>query len=320
MTKDIASESGRGCQLGQGRPARRGSPMSLGAGTRASEGAAAGPHRRLSLIFLLLASSICPLSGALARAQSFLSPLRPDPRIRVVPYRADAVYRLRGYVGYQIDITFAPGERFVGLGIGDAKDVAFAADANHLFLKPKAARVATNLTVLTNRRTYLFDYKVRPQPPDPTGADVIYALRFEYPGALLAAGAQARRRVDEDLAAARRTRPRNYDYWYCGDPSLKPIAAWDDGVQTTLVFGAHTELPAVFALSRDGSESLVNFNVRAGRIVVQRVTRRLILRRGRLAGCIVDRGFTGGGERLASGTLAPDVERAVRRPGARVQP
>ncbi|MGH8297100.1 MAG: TrbG/VirB9 family P-type conjugative transfer protein, partial [Steroidobacteraceae bacterium] len=113
---------------------------------------------------------------------------------------------------------------------------------------------------------------------------------------------------------------RNDDYWYRGDPSLKPVAAWDDGVETTLVFGAHTALPAVFASNGDGSESLVNFDVQAGRIVVQRVARRLIVRRGKRVGCIVDRDFTGGGERLASGTIAPDVKRLVRKAGPRVEP
>jgi type IV secretion system protein VirB9 len=137
--------------------------------------------RRHPLIGLLVACGICCLAAAPARAQAFLSTLRPDPRIRVVPYRADAVYRLRGYIGYQIDLTFAPGERFVGLGVGDAKGVTFAAEANHLFLKPRAARVATNLTVITDRRTYLFDYEAGPRPPDRSGADVLYALRFEYP-------------------------------------------------------------------------------------------------------------------------------------------
>ena len=91
-------------------------------------------------------------------------------------------------------------------------------------------------------------------------------------------------------------------------------------MQTTLVFGAHAELPAVFALNEDGSESLVNFDVHAGRVVVQRVARRLVLRRGKLVGCIVDRAFTGSGTRLASGTIAPNVERLVRRPGERVGP
>lgn len=263
---------------------------------------------------------ICCLGSALARSQPSPATLQPDPRIRVAPYRPDAIYRLRGYVGYQIDITFAPGERFTGLGVGDSKGITFAAEANHLFLKPRAARVATNLTVLTNRRTYLFDYEAQQSRPDPSGADVIYALRFEYPQAPIRTAARSRQQVETDLAAARSARPRNYDYWYCGDPSLKPVAASDDGVETTLVFGTHAELPAVFASNEDGSESLVNFNVLAGRIVVQRVVRRLIVRRGRLAGCIVDRAFKGGGQRLSSGTIAPNVERVTRRGGGGVGP
>lgn len=266
--------------------------------------------KRPSTSWLLLAIACFAIFPA--GAQPLQDALRPDPRIRVVPYRADAVYRLRGYVGYQIDITFAPGERFVGLGVGDSKGVTFATDANHLFLKPRAAHVETNLTVLTNRHTYLFDYQAAPQRPDPSGADVIYALRFEYPEVGVDQAASRKRQVARDLAAVRSFRPRNTDYWYCGDPSLKPAAAWDDGVQTTLVFGARTELPAVFALNEDGSESLVNFDVQAGRMVVQRVARRLILRRGKLAGCIVDRAFTGAGERLSSGTLSPRVERVTR--------
>lgn len=263
---------------------------------------------------------ICCLTAAFVAMQPARAASLPDPRIRVVFYRADTVYRLRGYVGYQIDITFAPGERFAGLGVGDSKGVTFASDGNHLFLKPRAAHVATNLTVLTDRRTYLFDYEADPAPPDPSGADVIYALRFEYAQVPMRGGSRERRRVEADLVAAQSARARNYDYWYCGAPSLKPIAAWDDGVQTTLVFGAHTELPAVFASNEDGSESLVNFAVQAGRIVVQRVVRRLIVRRGQLAGCIVDRAFVGGGERLSSGTIAPDVQRMTRRAGGGVEP
>ena len=276
--------------------------------------------KRRSPFLSMSAWCLCCLAATVVRAQALQAALRPDPRIRVVPYRMDAVYRLRGYVGYQIDITFAPRERFVGLGVGDSKGVTFASEANHLFLKPRAARVATNLTVLTNRRTYLFDYETQPRPPDPSGADVIYALRFEYPAAPVRVASRERRQVEIDLETARNVRPRNYDYWYCGDPSLKPAAAWDDGVQTTLVFGAHSELPAIFALNQDGSESLVNSDVQADRIVIQRVTRRLLLRRGKLAGCIVDRAFAGGGERLSSGTIAPNVGRVTRRDVREVEP
>jgi hypothetical protein len=41
----------------------------------------------------------------------------------------------------------------------------------------------------------------------------------------------------------------------------------------------------------------------------------LILRRGNLAGCVVNKGFTGSGERLKSNTVSEDIQREVR--GAR---
>lgn len=266
---------------------------------------------------------LCILAGAVTAHAHGLRPARApvadDPRIRVVAYSPDRIYRLHGYAGYQIDVQFAPDEHFVGAGVGDAKGVAFASAANHLFIKPRAAHVATNLTVLTNRRTYLFDYTASPTSPPRDGPDVIYSLRFEYPRTATRTSAALRRRVriKGDLLAAERSAPRNYDYWYCGAPSLKPRAAWDDGVETYLVFGSRAELPAVFVRNADGSESLVNFDMRGADMVIQRVARRFVLRRGALTGCVVNRAFTGSGRRLASGTLSPDVRRVTRRGASR---
>ena len=66
------------------------------------------------------------------------TPEQADARIRALVYAPDAVYRLKGYVGYQIDLEFEPGETFVGLGTGDldsmaAKRLAFslAKDSAH---------------------------------------------------------------------------------------------------------------------------------------------------------------------------------------------
>jgi type IV secretion system protein VirB9 len=235
----------------------------------------------------------------------------PDPRIRVAPYAADEVYRLRGYAGYQIDLEFEPGESFVGLGAGDLESLAFAAQANHLFLKPRAAGVDTNLTVLTNRRTYHFDYSAAEHRPDPGTLDVIYALRFVYlpPEHAPEVSVDSTERRLADASAARW---HNREYGYRGSPQLKPESAWDDGVQTRLRFGARSELPALFVRNDDGSESLLNFTVEADEVIVHRVARQFVVRRGRLEGCIVNQGFTGAGERLHSGTVAPDVERATR--------
>jgi len=234
-----------------------------------------------------------------------------DSRIRMFVYAADEVYRLKGYVGYQIDVEFEPGETFVGLGTGDLDSLTFAAQDNHLFLKPKAGGVDTNLTVLTTRRTYHFDYAVSERRPDPAFGDVIYVLRFSYPAQPSVPIAE---RVEHSLAAAGEARWHNLNYGYRGSPPLKPSATWDDGVQTHLKFGPQQELPAIFVRNDDGSESLVNFTIDAGDIVVHRVSRQFTVRRGRLEGCIVNEGFTGSGEWLDSGTVAPAVKRVTRDP------
>ena len=244
-----------------------------------------------------------------AQAEIVPAPGPADPRVRNAPYDVEQIYRLKGFAGYQIDLEFEPGESFVGLGAGDIEAVSFFAQDNHLFLKPKAAKVATNLTVLTNRRHYQFSYVAGTQQPRTDERDVIFALRFTYPPAK---GAAAAGRIEADLQNAAAARPQNGDYWYCGSPVLRPVFAADDGVHTRLRFAANADLPALFVRNEDASESLLNYSMEGGDVVVHRVARRFIVRRGRLTGCIVNQGFAGGGVRLGSGTVAPAVERRVQ--------
>jgi type IV secretion system protein VirB9 len=254
---------------------------------------------RLSVSCAALAVSLMALAAA------------PDPRLRTVIYDADEIFRLAAYVGYQIDVEFEAGERFVGLGAGDVEGVTFAAQANHLFLKPKAAGTRTNLTVLTNRRAYHFDYRTSAGAPDPSGADVLYVLRFLYADAATPRASRPAESAPLPIEAPA-DQPRNNDYWYCGREELAPLSAWDDGVQTHLRFDPRRELPAVFVRNDDGSESLLNFHIANGELIAHQLARRFIVRRGGLVGCIVNRGFVGSVGRPSSGTLTPEVERRTR--------
>ncbi len=233
-----------------------------------------------------------------------------DARIRVVIYAADEVYRLRGYVGYQIDLEFEPGEAFIGLGAGDLESLTFAAQQNHLFIKPRAGGAHTNITVLTTHRTYHFEYSTVERLPDPALGDVTYVLRFVYPEQHPDRVAAA---VEHELTSSPKSRRRNLDYLYRGSAQLKPVSAWDDGVQTRLRFDAHDDLPAIFLRNDDGSESLLNFSVDADELIVHRVARQMTVRRGGLRGCILNQSYTGSGQRLDSGTVAPAVERTTRQ-------
>lgn len=265
-----------------------------------------GAARRILFLMLLVpigmqAATIPPRGGT-------------DPRVRIVAYNPDDVVRLQGFVGYQIHIEWAPGEEFVNLGAGDVGGFDIGAERNHFFIKPKQERVATNVTVLTTRRAYHFDYRVQRAPRDPDrAADLVYSIRFTYPDdeAREASEAGRQRLIDERLRADP-GRPRQTDYWYCGAPSLRPVTAYDDGVQTRLKFGARAEFPAIFVRNDDASESLLNFTVERDEVVIHRVARQFILRRGQFVGCIVNRSFNGGGERLPTGTTVPGVHRQTR--------
>lgn len=232
-----------------------------------------------------------------------------DSRVRTVRYDPDQIYRLQAHVGYQIELEFESGETVTGEGAGDLEGVAVAAYGNHVFLKPKAADVRTNLTIATNRRNYRFHYIVSADAPDLTVDEVMFVVRFIYPLQVVDGGPPMQERIDEAFAASERQRIRNVDYWYCGHASVRPTAASDDGVHTRIRFDARSELPALFVRNDDGSESLLNFSIDSGDVVVHRVARRFIVRRGRLAGCIVNQAFVGPGVRLESGTTAPSVVR-----------
>ncbi len=246
-----------------------------------------------------------------------------DSRIRVVAYDPDEVLRINGFVGYQVHFQFAPGEEFINLGAGDRDGIDVAKEANHLFIKPRVERVGTNITLLTNRRAYHLHYTAYRRIPNDPRDDLIFSIRFVYP-ADEAREAQARREKEErearaiaaamalELAAAQR--PQNQAYEFCGAESLKPVSASDDGVQTRLRFAARAEIPAIFLKNDDGTESLVNFNVDRDEIVLHRIARNWVLRRGQLVGCVRNQAFEGGGLRLDTGTVHPGVQRATRDP------
>jgi type IV secretion system protein VirB9 len=233
-----------------------------------------------------------------------------DPRIRSALYSPDEVYRLYGSVGFHLDLEFEADETFASLSGGDLEGLTYSAHGNVLTLKPKVAYTQMNLSVTTNKRRYYFEYSASARRPNPDIAPVMYAVRFSYPPPHLSGdGLTDEQRVQLELTRARQNRARNTDYWFCGDKAVQPIGASDDGIQTRLTFAAHSELPALFVRNDDGTESLLNFSIEEGDVLIHRVAARFIVRRGHVTGCIVNKGFAGTGDRLKSGTVAPDVMR-----------
>lgn len=204
-----------------------------------------------------------------------------EGRILQLPYRDDEVVAVRGHVGYALELELQPGERVMNVAAGNLSAIEVGVEANHVFLKPRQAPQRTNVTVVTDRRTYRLDYAVDPERNAAT-SPYIYALVFDYPPA---PAPVAPPRADPAPSPS-----WNGDYWYCGPAELRPTEAFDDGARTYIRFAPATEFPVTYVADATGGERLVNSHVAGDWIIVHQTARRLVLRRGVLAGCLDNRG------------------------------
>lgn len=258
---------------------------------------------RRSIIFLLLAA----LSAAVPAAAAVVpSPSSSDRRVRVVEYAPDQVVLLNATLGYAIAIQYDAGERLESVSVGNSIDWQLVPNkqANILFVKPVHAAPATNMTVVTNLRIYHFELRSRKSsgPHDP---NVIFALRFDYPAPAMA-------QVDDAAPAGPAViNQANASYTYDGSSLILPVRVFDDGVQTYFLFPPNIDLPAIFAVDRDGKEVTVNVANREGYLVVDRLAQAFVLRRGTEVTRIANDGFAA--SQAIETTLRPRDERARRQ-------
>jgi type IV secretion system protein VirB9 len=239
--------------------------------------------RRLMINLALSVPLVAGLAAAPASAQTSGAassgvprPSPGDPRIRTVLYSPNEVVELRGHFGYQMLIEFAEDERIENVSIGDslAWQVTPNRRANLLFLKPIERDIATNMTVVTNLRRYAFELTARAasSPMDPT---IIYTVRFQYPQ-----DAPKVLEIAPPAGAPPAADQLNFGYSFEGSKAILPARVFDDGRQTFFQWPDQTPTPAVFALGADGKESVVNFSVRNGYLVVSQTGPAFVLRHG----------------------------------------
>ena len=201
---------------------------------------------------------LCALS---VRAESIPRGSVTDDRVKMLVYSANEVYRLVAYYGYQIDIQIADNEEIKTIAAGDSVGWQIVAAGQHIFIKPMASLARTNLSVVTNKRTYIFDLISR-QPSE--HRDITYLVRFRYP--------QNDSVTSLVTSAVGKDGPNfNLDYKMSGSKNLQPLHVFDDGQFTYFEFDSHRELPAIFVVGSDGKESLVNYRVEGQYVVVERL-------------------------------------------------
>ena len=212
---------------------------------------------RLAVLVLAL------LAAGPATGQVRPQPGAGDPRLQTVEFRPDQVVQLQAAPGYQLSVEFAPDERIENVALGDsgAWQVTANRRGDRLFVKPIQAGISTNMTVVTDVRTYAFDLA----PLSGPASDMAYTVRFNYPKPAT---------TEPDLPVA----PVAGRYRLRGTKSLRPSAISDDGVHTYIEWPASVALPAVYALDGRGRQMLVNGMMRDGTFVIDSIASHLVFR------------------------------------------
>lgn len=132
--------------------------------------------RKFILYFGLFVFSYIPLSYAYIDDLAVTS----DNRIKTYIYNPNEVFLLVVHTGFQSHIEFAKGEEIETISMGDSYAWKITPLANRLFIKPLERNIRTNMTILTNRRTYQFDI-VAKELEGEDDPNLVYVVRFYYP-------------------------------------------------------------------------------------------------------------------------------------------
>jgi len=103
-----------------------------------------------------------------------------DSRIKTYIYNPNEVYLMVVHYGFQSQIEFSKGEEVKTISLGDAYAWKITPLENRLFIKPMEKNIRTNMTILTNKRSYQFDI-VAKELDGEDDQDLVYVVRFYYP-------------------------------------------------------------------------------------------------------------------------------------------
>jgi type IV secretion system protein VirB9 len=262
-----------------------------------------------------------------------------DKHLQVVPFTTDVI-AVQGEIGIMSVIHFGDGEVIKDYGMGDKSAWNVKFDGNQIAFVPKAEQGDTNMYVVTNRHKYWFSIAMTAGKYPVVGADeedtkkgrakvrqvlpTTWQLDLQYPvaeqqrvaakdPAMLAT--KAKRNIETAFERAKREGRLDADYGYIGDDELLPTAAYNNGEMTYLVFAPTVALPTVYEKDADGTETRVGKHMEGDMMVIHTVARKLIIRRGKLVGCLIDGQFQPTGANSNTNTISPDVRRELNQVG-----
>lgn len=246
------------------------------------------------IVFMLLLSILSYPACAMIESR----PIGNEARIKVINYAPNSVIKFVGHFMYHSIIEFGADESVANISMGTPGSWQINPAKNRIFIKPINEKYSTtNMTVITNKRMYFFELHAT-HAENIHDKNLAFITKFIYPNFVNDMSKQksgAVVSVGDGFSPPDLSKPHLYNFEYAvsgEDRELEPILVFDDGEFTYLKFrDINAELPAIFNVSKDGRESLINYRVVKGYVIVESVGSQLSLKKGRASICLFNKSF-----------------------------
>ena len=120
-------------------------------------------------------------TGLVASWAAAGQPITTDSRIKTFVYNANEVFSITTHYGYQSNVEFGQKENIETVSVGDRVGWQIIPAGRRLFIRAMEENAHTNMTIITNQRSYQFDLRSSSADAVFGSEELTYVVRFFYP-------------------------------------------------------------------------------------------------------------------------------------------
>ena len=221
-------------------------------------------------------------------------PTTIDSRIKTIVYNPNEVIELTFHYGFQSFIEFEEDEEIEVISLGESFPWKITPVGKRMFIRPLQINTNTNMTVITSKRTYMFQlsadsyegkgdeeliYSVRFFYPDTSNNKVPQFKEASYTSTASSLSPDTQNEQESILNNFKKGTILNFDYSMTGEnSSIGLLKAFDDGINTYFEFSDSSFIPVIHKVNLDGTEEVIKYFRDGPYIVVNTVQMQFSLR------------------------------------------
>lgn len=196
-------------------------------------------------------------------------------------YYKTNTYEVYTKVNYTTALKFNSDEKIVYIGGGDTENWLIdetkggETQSSIIFVKPNEENLHTNLTIVTNKRTYF----IMLHSSENGKYNPLVEWKYPYEMNMKFGNKEIKNEETEEIISkVKNVRDLNFGYMWDKNYTYSPEQVYNDGVKTIIILPKKLqESPVIYGYSEDGDLTLINSRTIDNKIIIDKVLNKLQL-------------------------------------------